>query len=271
LGATCIATGALLLAAPAADARVTKTFLHNHATSIRIRETRILTHHVRVISWRPGNRYIRALVGYSRSAHRVPIWAGANHHRSRSVAAINGGTWTWADNVPVGTVWAMGRKITRIQKRPAVGFLPNGRLIFGARAAREYGSVNIVAGEAYVVKHGRIPRRYPWANAAQIQCSTPALGGCYRSNVVRFKSGRVGLVEIAWASMKGAGRVLRKLHVRMALTLDAGGSSNLWTSIGKGGCVGHVYGHCMGIADARGLNWEREVPDAIIIKVRRHP
>lgn len=270
-----VAAAALLAAAQPAEARVTGLFLRNHPTSVRMRSLTVSGHRVEIVSWRPGNRYIRALVGYSAHRKTVPLWAHARSSTSRAVAAMNGGTWHWSTNRPIGTVWSMGRRITRTTRRPAVGFLSRGRVIFGARSARRHGSGNIVAGEATLIRHGRILSRYPWATAAQETCGprgTDGGTGCFRSNVVRFKGGRVGLVEIGFATMTKAASILRSLHVTAAVTFDSGGSANLWRSVGHGGCSdARVRGRCYGIAHAVGLRWERQVPDAITVLVRRRP
>lgn len=277
-----VAVGAVLLVAVAslfmagrASARVDAAFLRHHATSVHVREYRIGGHHVKVVSWRPGNRYIRALVDYSQHRHTVPLWAHARSSTSRAVAGMNGGTWHWSTGRPIGTVWAQGRRITRTSAHPAVGFLSRGRVVFGARAARRRGSVNILAGEATLIRHGRILKRYPWAHGVQVACGargTDGAIGCFRSNVVRFKGGRVGLVEISYASMHTAALILRSLHAVAAVTYDSGGSANLWTSIGHGACSdARVRGRCMGIAHAAGLRWERQVPTAFTIMVRRYP
>jgi hypothetical protein len=265
--------GVIAAVAQPADARVTRAFLRHHATSVHLRSLIVAGHHVEVVSWRPGNRYVRALVGYSRHRKTVPGWAHARSSTSRTVAAINGGTWHWATNRPIGTVWAMGRRITRTSKRPAVGFLSRGRVVFGARSARRRGSTNIVAGEATLIRHGRIMRRYPWATRAQATCGPRSSGtGCFRSVVVRFKGGRVGLVEIAFATMREAAGILHAMRVDAAVTFDSGGSANLWRSVGHGGCADRrARGRCFGITHAVGLRWERPVPDAITVLVRRRP
>lgn len=271
-----LTAGALLLALPAtAGARIDAAFLRHHATSVHVREYRIAGHHVKVVSWRPGNRYIRALVNYSRRPRTVPLWAHARRSDSRAVAAMNGGTWHWGTEKPIGTVWAQGRRITRTSRHPAVGFLSRGRVVFGARQARRRGSVNILAGEATLIRHGRILKRYPYAHGVQIACGargTDGAIGCFRSNVVRFKGGRVGLVEVSYASMQTTAMILRSLHAVAAVTYDSGGSANLWTSIGHGGCSdARVRGRCMGIAHAAGLRWERQIPTAFTVLVRRRP
>lgn len=261
-----------LVIAAIADARPTAHFVRS-ATSVRVSHSRVSGHKVRIVSWRPGDRLVRAQVGYSRTRRTVPAWARASHHRSRSVAAMNGGTWHWRNNRPIGTVWSRGRRITRVDGHPAVGFLTRGRVVFGARSARQRGSVNILAGEAVLIRHGSVLRRYPWANAAQETCGprgTNGGAGCWRSNVVRFQSGRVALVEVAYATMRQTAAILRALHATAAVTFDSGGSSNLWTLRGRGGCAARrAAGRCFGIAHAAGLHWERQVPDAIVVSVKR--
>jgi hypothetical protein len=269
---TAVLVVALVAVLPAvASAHPTRSFVRNR-TSIRTVAMSVLGHHVRMTSWRPGDRHARVLVGYSRHRHTVTGWAGAHRKRSRSVAAINGGTWRWSTNRPVGTVWSMGRRITRTSGHPAVGFLPRGRVVFGARSARRRGSVNIVAGEAVLIRHSRILSRYPYANAAQESCGPRGTdgAGCFRSNVVRFRNGRAALVEIGFATMAQAAAVLKRMGARAAVTFDSGGSAVMWTLKGRGGCADRrAAGRCYGIAHAAGLHWERQVPDAIILEARR--
>lgn len=269
--AAALTLAGLAVAAPAADAHPTAHFVRTR-TSIRTTALNVLGHHVRMTTWRPGDRRARLLVAYSRHRHTVTTWAGAHRRRSRAVAAINGGTWRWATNRPIGTVWAQGRRITRTTRRPAVGFLPRGRVVLGARAARRRGSVNIVAGEAVLVRHSRALRRHPWATPGQESCGPPGTdgAGCFRSNVVLFRNGRAGLVEIGYATMAQAAAVLVRLHARWAVTYDSGGSALLWTLSGRGGCADRrASGRCYGITHAAGLHWERQVPDAIILEARR--
>lgn len=269
-----IAAGALLVAPTPAGA-ITAKFLRHHPTSVHFRSYRISGHRVEVASWRPGNHYVRALVGYSRHRKTVTGWAQARRSSSRAVAAMNGGTWLWRNNRPIGTVWSRGRRITRVSGRPAVGFLSRGRVVFGARSARRRGSGNILAGEAVLIRHGRVLTRYPWATAAQETCGargTDGGTGCFRSNVVRFKGGRVGFVEIAFATMRQAAAILHSMHVTAAVTYDSGGSAILWRRTARGGCADRrARGGCFGITSAIGLRWERQVPDALILSVRRRP
>src|SRR6185437_4904930 len=93
-------------------------------------------HHVRVCSWRPGDNRVRGLVRYSKRLHTVPGWAMAGQKRSRAVCALNGGTYQTrpATYRPSGTVFAQGRRIRGVMDAPAVGFLANGRVVFGAHA-----------------------------------------------------------------------------------------------------------------------------------------
>lgn len=241
----------------------------------RVTAHRVMGHNVRIVKWRPATG-VRALVGFSRHHQTVPGWANARH-QTQIVAAINCGTWDWQSGLPIGTVWSHGRRVTRVQDRPAVGFLASGAVIFGAWQARARHAGNIISGAAYLVRNGtpvRTKRDAPWATVGQWSCGPPGTdgNGCWRSNVVQFRDGSVGLVEIAYASMPAAARLLRRLGVTDALTLDSGGSADLWTRSGsRGTCADpHVFGHCFGITHAAGLHWERPVPDAIVISVRKH-
>jgi hypothetical protein len=221
----------------------------------------VMGHKVRMVKWRPATG-VRALVGFSLQHQTVPGWAKARH-RTRIVAAINGGTWDWRSGRPIGTV-SHGRMVTRVQNRPAVGFLASGAVIFGAKPASKHHAGNIISGVAYLVRNGtpvRTKRDAPWASVGQWSCGPPGTdgNGCWRSNVVRLRDGSVGLVEIAYASMPTAARILRRLGATDALTLDSGGSADLWTRVGRRGtCANpHVFGHCFGITHAVGLHWER--------------
>ena len=85
----------------------------------------------------------------------------------------------------------------------------------------------------------------------------------------RWKDGRVGFVEIAYASMPQAASVLKAMGVRDALTGDSGGSANMWTAAGHGGCSslsnGRYHGSCFSPLHHAGFRWERAVPNAAMI------
>ena len=214
------------------------------------------------------------VVGWSQHPHTVPHWADAQHRSTRVVAAINGNTWTWGTMKPTGTIRANGHWASRPSNMPAVGFKANGNMIFGARSAARNGARNIISGKAILLKAGRIQHHYPWAAPAQRTCNTPHTDGgygCWRSVEARWQDGRVGLVEIAFANMLQAAHVLKAMHVRDALTGDSGGSTNLWTRAGSGGCSrlsnGRVFGSCFGAVHHAGMAWERAVPSvAMIVK-----
>ena len=234
-------------------------------------EKRIRGHVVRIVRWHPGGG-MYAFVAWSRAPRTVPGWAHARRP-GRNVAAINGSTWTWKTGRPTGTVISRGRRVTPLSDHPAVGFSGAGDVMFGARNAVRHGAANVVAGAAYLIRGGVVQTRFPYASYGQRTCGPRGTDGygCWRGNVVRFRHGEVGLVEIAYASMPEAARVLRALQVIDALTLDSGGSANLWTVRGRHGtCVDpRVVGHCFGVTHASGLHWERPVDDAIVVEVRR--
>jgi hypothetical protein len=126
------------------------------------------------------------------------------------------------------------------------------------------------------VTDGKAQTQFPFASSVQATCGpagTDGRAGCFRSVVAQFKNGRVGLVEIAHASMRTAARILVRMHVKFAWTGDAGGSSLLAWRHGRGrGCASadrvRSRWSCMGVTHSAGLNWERPVPDVIVL-VRR--
>jgi hypothetical protein len=249
---------------------------HRHHSSLQIRDRRVLGFHVRSVSYKPGSGY-RMTVGASRhSVHTVPHWANAGHRQTKTMAAINGNPWVWRTLRPVGTVRTHGHWISRPSRAPAVGFLANGKMIFGSRPAKHAGAMNIIPGKAYLMRGGKIQRHYPWAAPAQRNCNTAHTDGgygCWRPVEARWKNGRVGLVMVAFANMSQAAHVLKRMGVADAMTGDSGGSTNLWTRHGSGGCSrlsnGHVYGHCFGALHHAGLPYERAIPNvAMIVKNR---
>ena len=226
---------------------------HHHPIAI-VRHYRIDEHGVRVVKWFPG-RYAHAVVTYGQP-RSVPTWARG------SFAAINGGTFSFRTHLPVGMlrhggVWANRTGLNH----PTVGFLRNGNIVFGAAAAERAGAGNIVAGEAYLIRGGIRQTRFPWASTAQITCGprgSDGPNGCFRSCVVRFKGGRVGIAEVGFASMPQAARVLHRLGVVDAITFDSGGSATSW-----------VRGRSSyGITSALGMTWQRPVHDAIVVRAR---
>jgi len=263
-----------LIFPPAVFAHPTARFIRNH-TTIRVHAEYQLGHKVWVCSWRPGDTRVRPLVTYSRRSPRtVEAWAGAGRRRSRTVCAMNGGTYTWRTYYPSGALFAEGRRIHPASDAPAVGFTRNGRVWFGARNARRHGSVNIVNGMAFLIQRGRpllSHARAPWTTPAQFSCGargTDSWYGCFRSTIVSFRNGRVGLVEIALASMPTASRILMRMGVRDAITLDAGGAARLWTLAGRHNTGRYRVGHTFGTIPP-GYPWHRLIPDAVLINARR--
>lgn len=263
-----------LIFPPAALAHPTAHFLRTR-TSLRVHAEYQLGHKVWVCSWRPGDRRIRGLVTYSKRAPRtVEAWAGAGRRRSRTACAMNGGTYQWRNYYPSGALFAEGRRIHPASNAPAAGFTLGGRVWFGARNARRHGSVNIVNGMAFLVQRGRpllSHSRAPWTTPAQYSCGargTDSWYGCFRSVVVSFRSGRVGLVEIALASMPLSARILKRMGVRDALAVDSGGAARLWTLAGRHNTGRRYVGHTFGTIPP-GYPWHRMIPDAILINARR--
>jgi len=275
LGYVLLTVGAAVLAtAPNASAHPTATFL-NARTTIRVHGELVYGHHVRVCSWRPGDARVRGLVRYSKRLKTVPGWAMAGLRPSRAVCALNGGTYRTASPNqyrPSGTVYAQGRRIRRVMDAPAVGFLARGRVVFGARAARRHGAQSIMNGLAYLVIDGRAQSflSAPWVTPKQWSCGAPGTDGvygCSRSNLVQFKNGRVGLVEIGHASMPFAAAILVKMGAKAAITFDSGGAALMWTlqgshNTGSRSQVGHLIGATVG------SSWKRRIPDAVIVNAR---
>jgi hypothetical protein len=275
---TLAAAAALIaMAAPAvAQAHPTAKFIQTK-TSIRVSHRTVLGHPVRVCSWRPGDRHVRGLVRYSRThLLTVPGWAQAGRKRSRAVCALNGGTYRTAtpnQYRPSGTVYAQGRRIRKVMDAPAVGFLPGGRVIFGARAARRHGSGNVMNGLAMLVEHGHVLRSHadaPWTTRSQYACGAPGTDGvygCSRSAVVAFRNGRVGLVEVMHASMPAAAVILRTMGAKAAITFDSGGAAGMWTLLGRHNLSRSQVGRYIGAT--MGTPWHRHIPDAIIVNARK--
>ena len=243
------------------------------STTIRVHGELVLGHHVRVCSWRPGDTRVRGIVRYSRRLKTVPGWAMAGLRPSRAVCAINGGTYQTSPATyrPSGTVYAQGRRITRISDAPAVGFV-GGRVYFGARNARRHGAASIMNALAYlVVDHKAQPRSSaPWTTNKQWTCGAPGTDGvygCSRSVVAQMVNGRVAVIEIGHASMPLAARILVRMGVREAATFDSGGAALMWTLLGSHNTgsrtqVGHLAGATVG------STWKRRIPDAIIVNAR---
>jgi Phosphodiester glycosidase len=244
----------------------------HHGRGVTVTSATVKGHRVRIVRWRK-DMGVSATVGYSRHRfHTTPGWAGASGRHPDAVAAMNGGTWNFRTGRPSGTVWSNGRRFSRLSHRPAAGFLDSGGVVFGARNAARRGAGNVLAGLAYLVRHGRPIRSHkdaPYTHLAQWACGPRGSDGrigCFRSNVVRFADGSFGLVEVAYASMPLTARILHRLGVTDAVTYDSGGSATLWTRHGHGGCASrHMRGRCVGIAESVRRGPDREIPDAIIL------
>lgn len=248
--AAALAAAAATLVGPAVSVAAHRH--HRHHAGATVRTVHVLGHGVRIVEWRPGHAHASVTWGARRT---VPAWGNGGS------AAINGGTFSFATGRPVGLLRAGGHWIRRDgQNHPTVGFLPSGGVVFGARGAIRSHAENIIAGPAYLIWKGHVVStraEAPFASRIQFSCGprgTDGLG-CFRSCVVRFGGGKVGLVEISYATMPQAARVLHRLGAVDALTLDSGGSANEWVR-GRGS---------YGITKASGLRWQRPVPDAIVI------
>ncbi len=222
----------------------------------------VLGHVVRGCTWSPADRHVFAGVNYNAAVLRTTSQWGQVAH---AACAINGGTYTRSTYRPSGVVWARGRAVTRgPMSAPAVGFI-RGRVAFGAGPARLAGSGNIMNGLAYLVRKGAPITSHaqtPWATYSQYVCGphgTDGWPGCYRSAFVRFRNGRVGMVEIQLATMPGAARILARMGVVTAITFDSGGGAAMWTRQGNvvfgTGTIGNPHG-------------QRLQPDAIVVQVR---
>jgi hypothetical protein len=255
-----------------AYAHPTAKFLRTK-TTLRVTNRIVLGHHVRECSWRPGDRRVRGLVRYSKRLQTVPQWAGAAKRRSRASCAVNGGVYGH-HYMPSGTVYAQGRRIRGVTNAPAVGFLSNGRVVWGAQAARHAGSGNIMNGSAFLVSGGHPLLRHAgaaWTTLSQFACGAPGTDGvygCSRSVLAQFKGGRVGLVEVGHASMPLAARILVRMHAVEAITFDSGGAALMWTLAGSHNTgsrrqVGHLFGATVGSA------WKRHIPDCLVINARK--
>lgn len=258
--AACVVAGILLLLA--ADANARPAHHHRHpAPAYRLTRRTILGHQVTTVSWKPGGR-VTARLAYSRHS-RNPLTFGTLNN---AFATMNGDTWNWGGFMPTGTARSRGVWIHRYSPRPAVGFYSTGGVVFGADAARKHNTADIVSGLAFLLRGGQVQHDFPWAHPIQISCGprgTDGGPGCWRSNVVRFRGGRVGLVEVSFASMATTARVLKRMNVVDALTLDSGGSSVLGWRRHRSGLW-----HQAGIQHALGNAWLRPTPEAIVL-VRR--
>lgn len=247
-----------------ADAAKHKHHHHHpvrHPAPYRLARRTILGHQTTTVSWKPGGK-VSARLAYSKHS-RNPLTFGTLNH---AFATMNGDTWDWGGYMPTGTARSRGVWIHRFSARPAVGFYSTGGIVFGAKQATKHGTADIVSGLGYLLRKGKIQHTFPWAHPVQISCGprgTDGGPGCWRSNIVRYKGGRVGMVEVSFASMATTARILKSMGVVDALTLDSGGSSVL-------GWRKHTTGqwHQAGIQHALGNDWLRPTPEAIVL-VRR--
>lgn len=238
-----------------------------HRTSVRIAVRRIHGHLLKIISWQPGDPHLAVTVNYS--SHRLPpvMWGA----RDRSnLAVLNGGTWRWRTGVPTGTVVSRGRVVHIARRIPAVGYTASGEMVLGTGAAFRAHARNIIGGKAYLVAHGRaITRRPGYVTPTQWSCDavgTDGSEGCYRSVVARFRSGRVGMIEMAYIGMPTAARLLVRMGADAAITFDSGGSATQWSAAGHSGCPHHFQrGSCFGLTQRMGLHWQRPVPSVTVL------
>ena len=264
-----LAAGSIVLvAASTAHAATHHHHHHHHPRPVRpwrVTRQTILGHEVTAVTYRPGRGALR-LRTIAGTPRKTPLAWGTMRH---ALAVTNADTWQWKTNIPEGPARAEGVWINQpphswstYWDRPSVGFYSTGGIVFGARAAVTKGAANIVSGPAYLVVRDEVQTSFPWAHDAQISCGPhdAAHVGCWRSNVVRYDDGRVGIVEIGFASMPAAARVLHRLHVRDALTFDSGGSSIL----GYRPSTAAPWSQT-GIQHALGQKWLRPVPEAVAL------
>ena len=256
------------LAAAVALALPASASAHHKHRPWRVTSSTVLGHHVVAASYLPGHR-VRLRAAGTGHALRTPLIWGS---RVRAVAAMNADTWTWGGAMPVGATRVEGhwvhkpRRGAKLWTRPAVGFLHTGRIVFGAKMAVRHNAANIISGPAYLIRGGVVQHSYPWAHNSQINCGLRYSGhrGCYRSNVVRFKSGRVGMVEVAFADMLETAKILKRMGVVDALTFDSGGSAVLGYRPG----LHHAWAQ-FGVNHHFRLGYLRAVPDAVCMEVGR--
>lgn len=252
-------TSILLLSLAGEAHAVTITGMNKNST-IRIHNYLYPGHATRVVSWRPGDPHSRVLV---QTGTHTPAHTGNTHRRA--LAVLSGGTWNIFTGKPTGLVVTHGVEVARGDlDYPAVGFLRDGTEVYGARAALHAGAANILSGMAYLVRGGKMLRTYPWTTPTQHTCGAkgtdgPGGKGCWRSIVARLANGRDALIEIRYASMLQAAKILIRLHVVDAITGDSGGSAALWTRFGEKHCPFQLYGTCW----QQSSFYERPVADAV--------
>jgi hypothetical protein len=267
-----IAVGISLLAA-AGSAQAQKPHAPPPFRVIRtyVRSRDGVRHQVTMVTFMPGHKMRFRVTASSTHRLRTPLSWG---NRAGAYATMNADTWAWTTGVPTGITEANGRGIVwppydhEIWNRPAVGFYSSGGVVWGANEARLKGAADIVGQVAMLIRGGKVlPRAsYVWAHRAQAECGargTDGRGGCWRSCVARWASGRVGLVEIGFASMRQAASVLHRLHVVEASTGDSGGSSVLGWRHGRSRPWAQA-----GVQHALHSGYLRAVPDAIVMVQR---
>jgi hypothetical protein len=278
LAAGALGLGPAAVAVARVDAPHPSRSYVERTTSVRIGDRIVRGRRVHMVTWRPGDPRVSPQVLYSARRRTPTSFAAGNR---KILAVVNGGTWVFRSGRLIGSVRAGGRTISRRDPdRPAVGFTRAGQLVFGARPAFAADAPHIIAGVAYLFLTpkggGTRPvtrlSEAPWASASQFSCG-PAGGGrtgCFRSNIVQFRRGRIGLVEIAYADIPLAAQILADMGARQALTMDSGGSATIWTAYGRGeGCPRGVNrGRCFGTTAATGIDWQRPVPDVAALTLR---
>ncbi|MGZ4480647.1 MAG: phosphodiester glycosidase family protein [Gaiellales bacterium] len=115
-----------------------------------------------------------------------------------------------------------------------------------------------IGGKPYLVLNGRPIRERPsYVELGSWTCR------CMRSAVATFENGSAGLVEIRSGDDLQAARTLKAMGVVTAMGFDSGGSADLWTARGTGGCTWGQRGRCF-TANPGG---ERLIPDATVLSV----
>ena len=249
-----LAAGAIALAlAPSA-------FASTSVRGVTIRDRYVLGHRVVSCTWSEKTAHVQGYVRWSlRATHLVRQWAGTDR---AAVCAMNGTTYT-RTLVPAGPVRSSGVWIRRRWRdEPVAGFLGR-RIIFGYRASVRLGARNLMAGKEWLVQQGRptlTKAQAPNTTRAQFMCGargTDGWYGCNRSALVRFRNGRVGLVEIGLASVPQAARILIRMGAWNAIAGDSGGGAEFWYK-------GHNFGTIPN--GGRYSAWHRRLPDAIIVR-----
>jgi len=218
----------------------------------------VLGHKVAYCTWNEYTGLVEGFVSWGKKVKTITSWA----HTNRSTVCANNGNTYEKNLTPNGPVRSKGVWITKRNKsEPVFGFVGR-RIVFGWKNVLRSGSRNVMSGKAYLVRNGVAITKMsqaPYSTHAQFYCGprgTDAWYGCFRSAVVSFKNGRVGLVSISLASMPVAGKILKKMGVVNAITGDAGGGEEYWAE-----------GHTFGTIPNKGPHsaWKRKIPDAIMV------